>query len=147
MFFEMLIKYCLTCWFKCCLMIWRNCQKAASNAETIERTDGFVMSEMLHLTLKRSDALTGFWIFINETIPNAEEIACIDEFSNFFQWGWIQRWDGWVYWRIFGFVKKLHSTLKRLNALTGFRICQKIASDIETIRCIDGFADLLVIEL
>ena len=102
-------------------MHWRVCdaRNAASDIETIRCIGGFAVPEMLHLTLKRSDALTGFRIFTSEATFNAEAIGCIDEFSNF--------------------VKKLHLTLKQSDALTNFRFCQKTASDFETVKCTDGF--------
>ena len=86
-------------------MIWWNCQRAASNAEAIERTDGFAVPEMLHLTLRQSDALAG-WRILSKN--------CI----------W--HWNNQMHWRIFEFLSvRLHSTLKRLDALTDWRWCQK----------------------
>ena len=108
MLIEMLIKCWLrcylTCWFKCCLMIWWGRQRAAFNAEAVERTgefavfcqktapdietvrciDGFSnLSERLHLTLKRSDALTNFRIFCQRAASDIETVRCTDEFSDF----------------------------------------------------------------
>ena len=37
-------------------------------------------------------------------------------------------------------LPELHPTLRRLDALAGFRICQRAASDIEAVRCTGGFA-------
>ena len=109
----------LSCLSKCRLMIWWGCQRVAFNAEAVGRTGGFAVSEMLHLTLKLSDALTdlrcqkcGTWHwgdqmhwrifgFAREAAFNAETVECIDGFSNL--------------------SERLHSTLKRLDALTDWR--------------------------
>ena len=86
-------------------------------------------------------------------------VRCTDEFSILSE-NCIWRWNDQMHWRVFDFVKKLHLTLKRSDALTDFRwcqkgciwlwnsqihwrifdFCQKTASDAETIRCIDEFA-------
>ena len=68
-----------------CQMHWRICgaRNAAPNIETIRCTDGFSnLSEKLHPTLKRLNALTGFRI-------------C--------QKNCTQHWGGWMHWRVDGF--------------------------------------------
>ena len=40
------------------------------------------------------------------------------------------------------FAKRLHLTLWRSDALAGFRICQRAASDDEAVRCTGGFSVL-----
>ena len=51
---------------------------------------------------------------------DAEAVKCIDRFDN---------------------VKK--TAFWRLNALTDWRFCQKIASDVETIKCINEFSNFV----
>ena len=88
----------------------------------------------------RSGALTGFR-FCQKAALDDETVRCIDGFP-ICQKGCTWQWDCQMHWRIFdlpenctliieciggltGFAKKLHLTLKRSDALTGFRYCQK----------------------
>ena len=94
------LKCCLRCWSRCCLTIWWSFRRAASNADT-------------------SNALASFPVLSKNCT-------------------WL--WDGQMHWRIFDFAKKLHLTMKRSGALTGFPWCQK--NCILMIECIDGFSIL-----
>ena len=78
---------------------FRCCQKTASDAETIKCIDRFAS-------------------FCQKTASDSETIRCIDGFSIMPK---KLHSDDRVHWRIGGFVKKLHLTMKRSGALTGFR--------------------------
>ena len=101
--------------------------------------DGFSdFAKKLHLTLKRSDALTNFrWCQKGCTLM----IECTDGFSVLSE-SCTWRWNGQMHWRIFDVAKKVAPW--RLNALTNWRFCQKTASDAETIKCTD---ELTIISL
>ena len=55
-------------------------KKTASNAETVERTDEFAVPEMLHLTLRLSDALAGFRFCQKCCTQRWWCVRCIDDF-------------------------------------------------------------------
>ena len=159
---EMLIKMLLKCWSKCWLTIWWNLSKAAFDANTsdaltkfrcqkcyilmIECTDGFsicvcywavklqIIDNVKNAAFWWSNALTGFR-YCQKIIFDAETIKCIDEFSMLSKnciliIECIDKFDD--------DVKKI--AFWRLNALTNWRFCQKIAFDAEKIKCIDEFS-------
>ena len=81
----------------------------------------FDVVKRLHLTLKRSDALTNFR-FCQKTASDSKTITYTDEFSVYLSENCIWLWNNQMHWRIFCvFVRKLHLTMKRSNALTNFR--------------------------
>ena len=102
-------------------MIWWGRQRAAFNAEAVGCTNGFAM-------------------FCQKTAPNIEMIRCIDEFSRFYQWDCIQRWNDWMHWRIDNVLSK--NCTWHWNGQMHWRIddfCQKTAFNVETIECINEF--------
>ena len=75
----------MKCWLKCWLTIWWSFCRIAFNADA-------------------SDAQTSFRILSENCI-------------------WL--WNNQMHWRVFDFVRRLHLTLKRSNALTNFRVFVK----------------------
>ena len=75
-------------------------------------------SRELHLTLRQSDALTGFRICLLSGCRIANYWRC----QKCCTW----RWGGQMHWRVFGFLPvRLHPTLRRLDALAGWRCFAK----------------------
>ena len=55
----------------------------------------------------------------------------------------IQRWNDWTHWRIDDFCQKIASDIKTIKCIDGFDDdAKKIATDDETIRCTDEFSNL-----
>ena len=61
--------------------------------------------------------------------------------SEFLSKNCIWLWNNQMHWRVFDFVRRLHLTLKRSDALTNFRWCQKGCTLM--IECIGGFFDFV----
>ena len=80
--------------------------------------------------------------FCQKAAPDSETIRCTDEFSILSE-SCTWRWNDQMHWRIFDVARKLHLTLKRSDALTNFRWCQK--GCILMIECIGGFPIYLAV--
>ena len=111
--------------------------RTAFDAEAVECTNEFsVMSGRLHLTMKRSDALTSLrWCQKGCTLM----IECIGGFSILSK-NCIWFWNNQVHWRIFDFVRELHLNWSDQMHWRIFDIVRKTVSDSETIKHIDGFS-------
>ena len=141
---------CLRCWSRCCLAVWWGFRRAASNADTSDALAGFsVLSEMLHpddrvhwrifrfcqkCCILMIECIDGFdddvrnaapwWSiglavfrFCQRAASDSETVRCIDGFSMMSE---RLHPDDRVHWRVFDFVRELHLTLRRSDALADF---------------------------
>ena len=87
----------------------------------------FDFVKRLHLILRQSSALADFR-FCQRTAFDSEAVRCIGRFSVLPE-GCIWRWDGQVHWRVFGFVRGLHLTLRRSDALADLTMPERLHFD------------------
>ena len=54
----------------------------------------------------------------------------------------IWRWNNQMHWRVFEFCQRIASDAETVRCIDKFRFCQKVAPDVKTIRCTDKFPSL-----